>query len=116
MINNESVFTEKQPKYRYYPLIDGTADVFIYRFKEERKMKLDTSGKVDNDEEQEVVEQSLYVYEMSGFKVSQDEISEDDIKADPISYFGYKPLDRYDQQIIENLEIDYRLSCLELGL
>lgn len=73
-------------------------------------MKLDTSGKVDNDEE------SLYVYEMSGFKVSQDEISEDDIKADPISYFGYKPLDRYDQQIIENLEIDYRLSCLELGL
>ena len=75
-------------------------------------MKLDTSGKVDNDEESEVVEQSLYVYEMSGFKVSQ----EDDIKADPISYFGYKPLDRYDQQIIENLEIDYRLSCLELGL
>ena len=52
-------------------------------------MKLDTSGKVDNDEESEVVEQSLYVYEMSGFKVSQDEISEDDIKADPISYFGY---------------------------
>lgn len=79
-------------------------------------MKLDTSGKVDNDEESEVVEQSLYVYEMAGFKVSQDEISEDDIKADPISYFGYKPLDRYDQQIIENLEIDYRLSCLELGL
>ena len=79
-------------------------------------MSLDMSGKIDTDEESEVVEQSLYVYEMSGFKVSQDEISEDDIKADPMSYFGYEPLDRYDQQIIEDLEIDYRLSCLELGL
>lgn len=53
---------------------------------------------------------------MHAFNAPKDEVSENDVKADPMSYFGYEPLDRYEQQIIENLEIDYRLSCLELGL
>ena len=110
MINKETVFTEKQPEYRYCPLVDGTADKFIYKYKEEQTLKNDTG------EESESGEQTVYVYEMHAFNAPKDEISENDVKADPMSYFGYEPLDRYEQQIIENLEIDYRLSCLELGL
>lgn len=30
-------FQEKQPKYRYFPLKNGKADIFIYDFIEEKK-------------------------------------------------------------------------------
>ena len=28
----KATFTEKQPDYRYFPLADGKADIFIYRY------------------------------------------------------------------------------------
>jgi hypothetical protein len=103
-------FTEMQPAYRYRPLIDGTADVFIYNFKEEKQIKIDTQ---ESDQQSE---QTMYVYDVSAFNVSQSEVTEERVKADPMSYFNYEPLDPYTEQLLTNLDHEYRLSRLELEL
>ena len=103
-------FTETQPAYRYNRLIDGTADVFIYKFKEEKKISLETQNKEDKRE------QTMYVYDVSAFNISQSEVTEEQVKADPMSYFNYEPLDPYTQQLLTNLDHEYRLCCIELGI
>lgn len=70
-------FTEKQPDYRYFPLADGKADVFIYSYIGE-----------STDESESVV----YEYDMNEFRVSQDLVTEDMVKSNPMKYLEYKPI------------------------
>lgn len=73
----KATFTEKQPDYRYFPLADGKADVFIYSYIGE-----------STDESESVV----YDYDMNEFRVSQDLVTEDMVKANPMKYLEYKPV------------------------
>ncbi len=86
-------FNEKQPEYRYFPLNNGYADVFIYKFIEE----------LTNEEDGSV----SYVYEMNEFRVKQDEITEKMIKDNPQKYLNYKPV---------KITLEDRISALEEGL
>ena len=73
----KTTFTEKQPDYRYFPLADGKADVFIYSYIGE-----------STDESESVV----YEYDMNEFRVSQDLVTEDMVKSNPMKYLEYKPI------------------------
>lgn len=73
----KATFTEKQPEYRYFPLADGKADVFIYSYIGE-----------STDESESVV----YEYDINEFRVSQDLVTEDMVKANPMKYLEYKPI------------------------
>ena len=73
----KATFTEKQPDYRYFPLADGKADVFIYSYIGE-----------STDESESVV----YDYDMNEFRVSQDLVTEDMVKSNPMKYLEYKPV------------------------
>lgn len=73
-------FTEKQPDYRYFPLAEGNADIFIYRYIGESTEKADESESV------------VYEYDMNEFKVPQNLITEDMVKANPMKYLEYKPV------------------------
>ena len=76
-------FSEKQPEYRYFPLADGNADVFIYSFVSE-----DTE-KVSMDDEE--TETKVFWYDVNEFRVSQDLVTEDIVKANPANYLDYTP-------------------------
>lgn len=76
----KATFTEKQPDYRYFPLADGKADVFIYSYIGESTEKTDES------------ETTVYEYDMNEFRVSQDLVTEDMVKANPTKYLDYKPI------------------------
>ena len=73
-------FTEKQPEYRYFPLADGKADVFIYNYIGEIT---ETTGES---------EATVYEYDMNEFRVPQNLIAEDMVKANPMKYLEYKPI------------------------
>ena len=73
----KATFTEKQPDYRYFPLADGKADIFIYSYIGE---SADESGSV------------VYEYDINEFRVSQDLVTEDMVKANPMKYLEYKPV------------------------
>ena len=73
----KSTFTEKQPDYRYFPLADGKADVFIYSYIGE-----------STDESESVV----YEYDINEFRVPQNLITEDMVKSNPMKYLEYKPV------------------------
>lgn len=89
-----AIFLEKQPKYRYMKLPDGTADVFIYKF-------IETQEKVEND-----IKTTEYLYEFNQFRTS--EITEDVIKENPYSFLDFQPL-------INVSEID-RIAVLEQAI
>ena len=76
----KSTFTEKQPDYRYFPLADGKADVFIYSYIGESTETTDES------------EFTVYEYDMNEFRVPQNLITEEMIKANPMKYLEYKPI------------------------
>lgn len=76
----KATFTEKQPEYRYFPLDNGKADVFIYRYLNESTETTDES------------ETKVYEYDMNEFRVSQNLITEDMIKVNPMKYLEYKPV------------------------
>lgn len=76
----KATFTEKQPDYRYFPLADGNADIFIYRYMGESTEKTDES------------ETTVYEYDMNEFRVPQNLITEDMVKANPMKYLEYKPV------------------------
>ena len=76
-------FSEKQPEYRYFPLADGNADVFIYSFVGEDTEKV-SMGK-------ETAETTVFLYNVNEFRVSQDIVSEDIVKANPANYLDYTP-------------------------
>ena len=121
-----SEFTEKQPTYRYFPLSDGSADVFIYDYIGEKINPIEqVNYHIEYDEElgQEVEkreasmgEQVVYQYNVFFFNCSQKEITEDMIKENPMDYFGYEKTSEEIEQIDYLLDLDYRLCCLELGL
>ena len=69
----KATFTEKQPEYRYFPLADGKADVFIYRYLNES-------------------ETTVYEYDINEFRVPQNLITEDMVKANPMKYLEYAPI------------------------
>ena len=73
----KATFTEKQPDYRYFPLADGKADVFIYSYIGE-----------STDESESVV----YDYDMNEFRVPQNMITEDMVRDNPTKYLEYKPV------------------------
>ena len=73
-------FTEKQPDYRYFPLADGKADIFIYSYIGESTETTDESESV------------VYEYDMNEFRVSQDLVTEDMVKSNPMKYLEYKPI------------------------
>ena len=89
----KATFTEKQPDYRYFPLADGKADVFIYSYIGESKETTDES------------ETTVYEYNMSEFRVSQDLVTEDMVKANPAKYLEYKPVSQpTDHERLEAME------------
>lgn len=99
-------FTEKQPTYRYMFLGNGEADVFIYKFIEEKQ--LEPIG--DNQQSQLV-----YMYDFNTFRTNS--VTEEMIKSNPLKYLNYPDSRSFeDKQDEFNLDCDYRLSCLELGI
>lgn len=76
-------FSEKQPEYRYFPLADGNADVFVYAFVGE------SLEKVSMDEEE--TETKVFLYDVNEFRVAQNVVSEDMVKANPENYLDYTP-------------------------
>ncbi len=85
-------FNEKQPDYRYFPLENGKADVFIYKFIEE----------ITNEE----TEQVSFLYIQNEFRVNQDEITEEMIKKNPLDYLNYS-------NEPENIPLEERVSAIE---
>lgn len=73
-------FSEKQGEYKYMPLGNGMADVFIRKFIEEKK-------EVNEDG----IETVLFVYNQNEFRVNETEITEDMIKEDPMTWLDYNP-------------------------
>lgn len=91
-------FNEKQDAYKYMPLGNGQADVFIREFIEEEKQI--------NEDGSETV---LFVYNQNEFRVDVNEISEDMIKSDPLSWIDYNPN-------ISDVSIDERVEALEAAI
>ena len=76
----KATFTEKQPEYRYFPLADGKADIFIYSYIGESTETTDESESV------------VYDYDMNEFRVPQNMITEDMVRDNPTKYLEYKPV------------------------
>ena len=76
----KATFTEKQPDYRYFPLADGKADVFIYSYIGESK---ETTGESET---------TVYDYNIKEFRVFQTIVTEEMVKANPAEYLRYKPV------------------------
>ena len=74
-------FSEKQPEYRYFPLADGNADVFVYSFVSEDTVSMG----------EEETETTVFWYDVNEFRVGQDIVSEDMVKANPENYLDYTP-------------------------
>lgn len=84
-----ATFTDKlKMNYKYMLLPNGEADVFIYKFVEEKRTE-------DGKE---------YIYEFNQFRVKTDEISEKDVKADPLSFLDYSTKELSADEKIEKLE------------
>ena len=72
-----AIFSEDNLSYKYMPLGDGTADVFIYKFIEE---------KIDDSEEGT---EPSFIYDFNEFRVNVDEVTEEMIAASPLDYLNY---------------------------
>lgn len=76
----KATFTEKQPEYRYFPLADGNADIFVYSYIGESTETTDESESV------------VYEYDINEFRVPQNMITEDMVRDNPMKYLEYKPV------------------------
>ena len=86
-------FTEKQPDYRYFPLADGKADIFIYSYIGESTETTDESESV------------VYEYNINEFRVSQDLVTEDMVRDNPMKYLEYTPINPpTDHERLETME------------
>jgi len=85
-------FKDRQPDYRYMPLGNGKADVFIYNFIEEKQDEEDNS--------------SSFIYEQNEFRVNSDEITEKMIKENLNDYLNYT-----DEEI--NIDLEQRVVAIE---
>lgn len=110
----QATFTDRQPEYRYFPIGNGRATVFIYRLVDVvDRTNLELSG-----EEEEAATWTEYIYDVNEFNCDSDLIEEEDIKEDPMKYLTYseESTDLAVQQLEFNLDVEYRLAMLELGL
>lgn len=97
-------FMEAQPDYRYIVAKDK-ASVYIYNFIEL--------------EELEEEEKLVYVYELNTFICNKNEITEEMVSNNLDYYATYIPFSEMsfeERQLDFNIDVDYRLSCIELGL
>lgn len=85
-------FSEKQPNYRYMPIGNDLADVFIYKFIEEEISEEDGS--------------TSFLYEQNEFRININEITEEMIKESPLDYLDYS-------NEIENINLEDRISAIE---
>ena len=76
----KAIFSEKQPDYRYFPLADGNADVFIYEY----------IGEVTTVNEMEDSSSVGYEYKVNEFRTLQSQITEDMVKSNPLKYLDYE--------------------------
>lgn len=114
-------FMNKQPDYDYFKVNEKRADVFIYEFIEEidsTEMNMNIAFDEDGNRiETEVPQKShVYSYRVNSFTVDPKEITEEMIKENPMEYMDYE-VNEYtpeEEQNEFNLEVDYRLSILEL--
>lgn len=88
----KAVFSEKQPDYRYMPLGDGRADVFINKFIEKIKDEEDGS--------------TSFIYDHNEFRVNANEITEENIKENPMDYLDYS-------NEVVNVPLEERISAME---
>ena len=77
----KATFTEKQPEYRYFPLADGNADVFVYNYIGEAEEVSENGNTV-----------TVYEYNVNEFRASQDIVTEEMVKANPAEYLHYKTI------------------------
>lgn len=91
-MRTKAVFSEKQPDYKYMPLGDGKADVFINKFIE--KVKDEEDG------------QFSFIYEQNEFRINAEEITEEMIKKNPLDYLDYS-------NTAEDIPIEERISAME---
>lgn len=85
-------FNEKQPSYRYMQLGNGQADVFIYKFVEEKINEEDGS--------------TSFIYELNEFRISVKDITEEMVKSDPLSYLHYS-------DSTEEITLEERINAIE---
>lgn len=88
----KAIFSERQPEYRYMPLGNGMADVFIYEFIEE----------VDSSEDESV----QYVHNTNEFRINMNEITEEMIRENPMDYLNYIPEN-------DTVNLEERINALE---
>ena len=104
-------FSEKQPEYRYFPLADGMADVFIYSFVGEDVEKVGIG--------EEETETKVFLYDVNEFRVSQDLVTEDMVKSEPLKYLSYKiPIEEKTEDLMLEVLADHeeRICLMELGI
>lgn len=92
MRQRDVMFSDMQPSYRYMPLGNGKADVFIYSF----------IGEVVNEEDNS----TSFLYDFNEFRVDMEEITEEMISADPLSYLDYS-------NEIPDISLEERVSAME---
>ena len=104
-------FSEKQPEYRYFPLADGMADVFVYSFVGEDVEKVGMG--------EEETETTLFWYDFNEFRVSQDLVTEDMVKKEPLKYLEYQvPIEETTEDLMLEVLADHeeRICLMELGI
>ena len=104
-------FSEKQPDYRYFPLADGMADVFVYSFVGEDVEKVGIG--------EEETETTVFWYDVNEFRVGQDIVSEDMVKSEPLKYLDYKvPIEETTEDLMLEVLADHeeRICLMELGI
>lgn len=104
-------FGEKQPDYRYFPLADGMADVFVYSFVGEDTEKVGMG--------EEITETKVFLYDVNEFRVGQDIVSEDMVKKEPLKYLEYKALiEKTTEDLMLEVLADHeeRICLMELGI
>ncbi len=92
-------FNEKQPDYRYMEINDNQADVFIYKYVEEKK----------NVSEDGIELVPSFIYEFNQFRVDNSKLTEKMIKENPMKYLEY-PIPKSD------ISLEERISALEGAL
>lgn len=96
----KAIFSEKQPDYRYFPLADGHADVFIYEY----------IGEVTTANEMDDSSSVGYEYKVNEFRTLQSQITEDMVKSNPLKYLDYEmtslPTDHERLEAIEKAFIE----------
>jgi len=91
-MKQRAIFSDMQPDYRYMPLGNGMADVFIYKFIEEKKSEEDES--------------TSFIYDLNEFRVNMEEITEEMISEDPLDYLDYS-------NEIPDISLEERVSAME---